>query len=177
MTIYAILGMIAVWTVFTLGAAGFDHFAAKSANEEQKKLTAEISQLNETLAKQNQIKHQPLSLQEGIAEIQKLVDARCVKFDLNLSDFQSTGEHVPFLTRFAKNGNDPGWLQTPIQFQVKGSLVGVFELTKAISDSRVPIEFDGIEIQNSPSDRSDQSQRSSITAKVSFRILKQEAKA
>ena len=131
---------------------------------------AEIKGFEDTLAKSKKLRNGWES-KKGVEMVQTTLDRAATVRRCRLSEFQSSTDPAPFLTRYSKNGNANGWQQFAVQCQIDGPIGSIFEIMKEVTEGPIPIEIDSFDLSRRQIlDNGD----SLVSAKISLRVLRQE---
>ena len=140
--------IVAVLVTFALTALLFtakSHAAAAMADEAG--LRASIAKAQKALRGLVGNTH-PTIVQGSIASgmFQRQLDDSADARQCVVTSFEASGDAAQFVTRYAKNTTDAGWLQTPVRTEIQGNAADCFFALSELTKSRVPLEFDTLEL-------------------------------
>lgn len=166
-----IVGSIAlIVSTLLLLSTGLNHFKIVESDAKLALAKKEIVGLTDTIEKAKRVTFQPESKRE-LSVVQVTMDRLANEQNCQLQEVTSTNDTVSFSTHYKKGLDEKGWKQLAMSGQIVGSLTNVMAFTRKLANISIPIELlaiDILPISTKPGDRS------KVSAKFSFQILKQE---
>lgn len=163
-------GLAVLTTTFVfLGIGGFSHLSATRATTQIDQLNIQSKKLKDDIESADVSKYTLISL-SPVEDFQGMLEAACDKHKCKMKEFQASSDWTPFLSRFAKNSDDPGWLQSQVNLTLTGSTSAITSTLRSVISPTVMFEFDSIDLV--PTESKDST--SKVVAKIALRILKKE---
>lgn len=85
-----------------------------------------------------------------------------------MDEFQAGSDETPYLTVYASENNDPGWMQVSVRVLLRGRVPVLAEAVASLRGLEVPFEIDNLEITRRTSDAFG---KSTVTEQIQMRIL------
>ena len=70
-----------------------------------------------------------------------------------MDDFQASTEELPYLTSYAADSRDPGWMQVPVKAQLHGRSAALMAAVAGLRALDVPFEIETIEFARKSTDK------------------------
>lgn len=156
-------------TLVLVCLGGLAYFSASKSKTQTTQMLAQTASLKEELKRADVTDFQ-LTSTTPVEDFQGMLEAACEANRCKMGEFQASSDWTPFLSRFAKNSDDPGWLQTQIQLTLTGSTAAITGTLRSVISKTVLFEFDSVDFAPIESEKSERK----VTAKISLRILKKE---
>ncbi len=86
----------------------------------------------------------------------------------SVEEFQASTEETPYLTTYATDNKDPGWMQVPVRILLKGRSAALVGAVAKLRDLDVPFEIDTMELTRQSSDNTGMS---TVSAQIGLRVL------
>ena len=104
----------------------------------------------------------------AVTRFQALLERAASDNRCSLSEFRSSSEVLPFLTRFAKATSAKGWSQVGAQTTLVGKPSDVVAAIASLYESDLPFEFDTLEIAR---EKVGSTGEATVRANLNFRVL------
>lgn len=159
-----------------LGGAGIGIQAsmnAKSTETNLETLQAEIRSIEGQLerAKKLTSKSESTRDENGLVAVQRFLKQSSRATGVELLEVQTGTSPMPFLTRYAKNGDDKGKIQTDLQVNLRGDIRKIYALLVSLRNCPTGFEIDSIDITRAEGSKA---KSAPVTAKLNMRIVTQE---
>jgi len=159
-----------------LGGAGIavqSTMAAKATQSDIEQLNTEIRSLEAQLdrAKKLPSKQDSLKGETGLIAVQRFLKQSSRATGVELLEVQTGTSPMPFLTRYAKNGDDKGKVQTDVQVNLRGDIRKIYALLVSLQSCPTGFEIDSIDISRAEGSTA---KSAPVTAKLNMRIVTQE---
>lgn len=168
----AIGGVVAGLAVLCVGAAGYLQVQAKKQEAANAQTEQRIRAAEETLRQAESVEI-PRELRglAAVSAFQRHLESVCKNRSVELSEFSSGSNLVPFVSRFAASASDSGssdWVEADVTFRIQGDPAAVVEALREIAEGEVPVEASSIEIERASVDRGG---NATVEARVQLRVL------
>jgi hypothetical protein len=161
--------MVAISIVVLAGMGGLAYFSASRGKAQTSQILAQTVTLKDEI-KRADVSDFALISTTPVEDFQGMLEAACEAHRCKMGEFQASSDWTPFLSRFAKNSDDPGWTQTQIQLTLTGSTASIVNTLRSVISKTVLFEFDSVDFAPIEADKSERK----VMAKISLRILKKE---
>jgi hypothetical protein len=165
---------ITVGLVFSLAAtafiaiAVFHQLGASKAESSAREFELRAAAVREILAEARSKDEVAIRTQtKAVADFQESVSRLAGEHACTLSEFISSTDFQPFLSRFTKSNDSSGWSQVDAQITLVGPSRNVTEVIRRLSEQTVPIEFSSVQVSRERI----LDEGSEVKAKIQVRIL------
>jgi hypothetical protein len=159
-----------------LGGAGIAvqaSMTAKATEANLESLQAEIRSIDGQLERAKKLTSRSESTrgENGLAAVQRFLKQSSRATGVELLEVQTGTSPMPFLTRYAKNGDDNGKIQTDLQVNLRGDIRKIYALLVSLRNCPTGFEIDAIDITRAEGSKA---KSAPVTAKLNMRIVTQE---
>lgn len=85
-----------------------------------------------------------------------------------VQEFQAATDELPYLTAYASDNKDPGWMQVPVRATLQGRATVLMAAIASLRKLDVPFEIDSIEMTRRSTDNKGMS---TVSAGIGMRVL------
>lgn len=85
-----------------------------------------------------------------------------------MDEFQASTEEAPYLTSYATDNKDPGWMQVPVRLVLTGRSTAIMAAVSALRNLDVPFEIDTMELTRRSTDNRGMA---TVAAGIGMRVL------
>ena len=88
--------------------------------------------------------------------------------NVGMDEFQASTEEAPYLTSYATDNKDPGWMQVPVRLVLTGRSTAIMATVSALRNLDVPFEIDTVELTRRSTDNKGMA---TVAAGIGMRVL------
>lgn len=109
-----------------------------------------------------------LDRSRAIAKLRATLGRVSVQKGCTVEEFQAATEEAPYLTTYALDSNDPGWMQVSLRALIDGRSTSVMAAVAALRTLDVPFEVDSMEFTRRSTDKTGMA---TVGAQITMRVL------
>ncbi len=169
----AIYVCVGIGTLLVLGAGGVAiqaNLTAKSTDLAITEIKGEISSLERELARAKKLPSQSEGRKDekGLVAVQRFLKQSSRATGVELLEVQTGTSPMPFLTRYAKNSDDKGKVQTDVQVSLRGDIRKIYALLVSLQNCPTGFEIDSIDISRAEGSTA---KSAPVSVKLNMRIV------
>jgi hypothetical protein len=167
------IGVVAAaLAVISAGIAGYLKVQAKNQEAMNQQTRQRIQSAEETLRQAESVEI-PTELRglTAVSAFQRHLESVCKKRNIELTEFSSGSNLVPFVSRFATSttsSDASDWMEAEVSFRIQGDPSAVIAALRELAEGEVPVEPSNIEIERASVDRGGNAR---VEARVQIRVL------
>ncbi len=109
-----------------------------------------------------------LDRSRAVSKLRSCLSKLASEKGFTLDEFQAGTDETPYMTVYASENNDPGWMQVSVRALLRGRAPVLANAVASLRSLDVPFEIDNLEMTRRSSDSAG---RSTVTEQIQMRLL------
>jgi len=109
-----------------------------------------------------------LDRSRAVSKLRSTLSKLASERGFSVDEFQAGTDEMPYLTVYASENNDPGWMQVSVRALLRGKAPVLAAAVTSLRSLEVPFEIDNLEMTRRTSDGAG---RSIVTEQIQMRLL------